>query len=68
MKRIAAVNENRCVACGVCMRACPRGALSIWRGCYAQVDEAKCVGCGLCAKACPAGCIALEEARKEAQA
>ena len=68
MKKTAVVDRSRCVACGVCVRACPRGALSIWRGCYAQADEAKCVGCGLCAKACPAGSIMLESVRKEAQA
>ena len=43
------------------MKACPKGAISIYRGCYAMVEEAKCVGCGLCAKACPAGCIAVKE-------
>ena len=64
MKKRTVVDQGRCVACGVCVRACPRGALSVWRGCYAQADEAKCVGCGLCAKACPAGCIALEQAQE----
>ena len=71
MRKIAVVDQNRCVACGVCMRACPRGALSVWRGCYAQADGAKCVGCGLCEKNCPAGCIVMEhtaeDARKEAR-
>ena len=67
MKKIAVVNQGRCVACGVCVRVCPRGALCVWRGCYAQVDTAKCVGCGLCAKACPAGCIALEHAAENIQ-
>ena len=61
MKRIAVVDQTICVACGACVKACPRGAIAVWRGCYAQVDGAKCVGCGLCAKACPAGCIAVAE-------
>ena len=72
MKKIAVVDQNRCVACGACMSVCPRAAISVWRGCYAQVDQERCVGCGLCAKTCPAGCIALEQtaadARKEARA
>ena len=61
MRKIAVVDRNVCVACGVCMKNCPRGAISIYRGCYATMDGDRCVGCGLCAKACPAGCIAIKE-------
>ena len=61
MKKLAFIDKNICVACGVCMKACPKGAISIYRGCYAAANEAKCVGCGLCAKACPAGCIMVKE-------
>ena len=61
MKKLAVVDSRVCVACGVCMKSCPRGAISIYRGCHAVVDGEKCVGCGLCAKACPAGCIDLKE-------
>ena len=60
MKKISVIDRSICVACGVCVKTCPKGALSIHRGCYAQVDE-KCVGCGLCAKECPAGCITVKE-------
>ena len=65
MKKLAAPDRLVCVACGVCMKACPKAAISIYRGCYAVADAAKCVGCGLCAKACPAGCIETKE-RSEA--
>ena len=61
MKKIAVVDRKVCVACGVCLNTCPKGAISIYRGCFAQVEGAKCVGCGLCAKACPAGCITVKE-------
>ena len=61
MKKMAAIDHKVCVACGVCMKACPRDAISIHRGCYAVVDEEKCVGCGLCGMHCPAGCICQEE-------
>lgn len=60
-KKTAAVDQARCVACGACVKACPRGAISVYRGCWAQVDEALCVGCGRCAKTCPAGCISKKE-------
>lgn len=61
MKRFAVVDKEICVACGVCVKTCPRGVVSIYRGCHAVVEENKCVGCGLCAKACPAGCIEGKE-------
>ena len=65
MKKLAVVDRKVCVACGVCMKTCPKVAISIYKGCYALVDETKCIGCGLCAKACPAGCM---ETRKRSEA
>lgn len=61
MKKIAVVDQSVCVACGVCVKTCPKEAISIWKGCYAEVNEEKCVGCGLCGKACPAGCMSTKE-------
>ena len=61
MKKLAVVDKSVCVACGACVKACPKGAVSVWRGCYAQAEEAKCVGCYLCAKTCPAGCIEIKQ-------
>ena len=66
MKKLAVPDRKICVACGVCMNACLKGAISIYKGCYAVTDEAKCVGCGLCARACPAGCMEIRE-RSEAK-
>lgn len=66
MKRKASVDRNICVACGACVKVCPRKAISVWKGCYAQVAEDLCVGCGLCAKTCPASCIGMKE-RSEAK-
>ena len=61
MKKLAFADKRICVACGVCMKTCPKAAISIYRGCHAVVDADQCVGCGLCAKACPAGCITVKE-------
>ena len=66
MKKLAFVDHKICVACGACMKACPKDAISIYRGCYAAADKAKCVGCGLCSRTCPAGCITIKE-RSEAE-
>ena len=61
MKKLAVVDRGVCVACGACTKVCPRGAISVYRGCYAAVEESRCVGCGLCGKTCPASCIAIQE-------
>ena len=58
-KRVARVNEARCVACGACEAECPREAIQVQWGCFAQVDGTRCVGCGICARTCPAGCISI---------
>lgn len=65
MKKYAVVDEKNCVACGTCVKQCPKNAIKIWRGCYAAVNENECVGCGRCAGVCPVGCI--EIVRKEAE-
>lgn len=65
MKKLAFPDKTVCVACGACMKVCPREAIKIHLGCYATVDNSKCIGCSLCAKTCPAGCIAVKE-RSEA--
>ena len=56
-KRFAIVNKKQCVACGSCMKACPRKVIDVPQGIFAEVKLEKCVGCGLCAKACPASVI-----------
>ena len=59
-KRKAIVNIRECVACGCCIKICPRGAISIPKGIYAEIDKSLCIGCGKCAKECPASIISLE--------
>lgn len=60
LKRYAAVMQKQCVACGCCVKVCPRGAIQIRNGMYAIVDKTKCIGCSLCMKACPASVIQME--------
>lgn len=62
-KRVAEFNPLICVACGACVKECPRGAISIYKGCYAVNNHELCVGCGKCAKLCPSGCIIIIERR-----
>ncbi len=57
-KKYASIGRN-CVACGCCVKVCPIGAVSIWKGVVANVDTLRCVGCGKCASECPAGVIKI---------
>lgn len=60
-KRRKAFIDKACVACGCCLKVCPKQALEIWKGITAKVDLEKCVGCGKCAKECPASVISIQE-------
>ena len=58
--RVSRIGKE-CVACGCCVRVCPKEAIQIPWGISARVDEEKCVGCGKCAKVCPAAVINMVE-------
>lgn len=58
-KKYAYVGKD-CVACGCCVKVCPKDAISVWRGVTAKVDDTRCVGCGKCEKECPASAIILK--------
>ncbi|NLM73958.1 MAG: 4Fe-4S binding protein [Clostridiaceae bacterium] len=60
-KRIASISGHECVACGCCVKVCPRNAITIRKGIHAVVDSSKCTGCGSCVRECPASVIALSE-------
>ena len=44
--------EDACISCGVCIKACRAGALSMVDG-KVVCDESKCNKCGRCVKSCP---------------
>ncbi|HEX75871.1 MAG TPA: 4Fe-4S binding protein, partial [Dehalococcoidia bacterium] len=54
----AAINEQLCSGCKICLDLCPFHAISFdeAKG-VCQVNEALCKGCGTCAAACPSGAI-----------
>ncbi len=65
MKRKAIIDTNLCVACGSCIKVCPKAAISVPHGANAVINEMLCVGCGKCAKECPASVITLRERDNE---
>jgi pyruvate formate lyase activating enzyme len=48
---------DRCLACGECLAACPRTAISLGR--LGRIDRARCEACGHCAVACPSSALAV---------
>lgn len=59
MKKTALINRPICVACGACVKVCPRDTIFVYKGMFAEVADDKCVGCGMCQKTCPAGAIRI---------
>lgn len=60
IRKKAVVSIHECVACGCCLKVCPRHAISIPAGIHSVINQELCVGCGKCAKECPASVISLE--------
>jgi len=65
-----AYRKDRCQGCGLCVRSCPRGALSLDEGDGGEGvrrEPALCAACGTCARVCPneamekVGCEATAE-------
>lgn len=65
----ARVNEQTCVACGLCVEVCPYEAIQLadkkvpYHGLIsvAQVDPSHCMACGLCGAVCRSTSIGLED-------
>lgn len=69
------VNPDKCVSCGMCVKACPKAIIElqtlkarVWVPCSTKdpgktvkaVCEVGCIGCKMCVKACPADVVTLE--------
>lgn len=50
------IDESLCVGCGVCVQACPTGAMRMVNG-VAQVEQSLCRECEVCMQACPHGAV-----------
>lgn len=60
IRKKALVDEKHCVACGCCVKVCPKSAIEIYKGMYAVVNQQLCIGCTKCQKTCPASVIEME--------
>lgn len=62
--RIAKINEDLCIGCVKCIRACPVDAIVGAAKLMHVVIEDYCTGCELCIAPCPVDCIDLVEPPK----
>lgn len=55
-KDVREICKHGCLACGMCVRTCEAGAISMVEN-LPVIDYSKCTGCGKCSEKCPVKCI-----------
>jgi Pyruvate/2-oxoacid:ferredoxin oxidoreductase delta subunit len=66
------MDYSLCMACGMCVQACPLDCISlikndidVYKKAYPVLTSIQtCTGCGICMKACPVDAIQLQEVKK----
>ena len=59
-KYLAVIDEDRCIGCTLCIKACPFDAIIGASKHLHSVINQFCTGCKLCIPPCPVDCISLE--------
>lgn len=58
-RTLASIDENWCIGCTLCIKACPTDAILGANKLMHTVIAAHCTGCELCVPVCPVDCIEL---------
>jgi electron transport complex protein RnfB len=58
-RQLAIIDENWCIGCTLCIKACPVDCIVGASKLMHTVVESQCTGCELCIPACPVDCIAM---------
>jgi Fe-S-cluster-containing hydrogenase component 2 len=57
------VNQDLCVACGICVDDCPVGAITQNENQKAFINENECIRCGKCHEVCPEDAVRHDSER-----
>lgn len=60
VRAVAIIDENWCIGCTLCIKACPVDAIVGANKTMHTILEADCTGCELCVPVCPVDCIAMQ--------
>ena len=61
VRKIIHIDEDKCIGCGLCAKACHEGAIDMVDGKAKLFREHFCDGLGDCLPECPTGAITFEE-------
>ncbi len=65
--QVAVINEESCIGCVKCIKACPVDAIiGAARQMHTVIEQA-CTGCELCLPPCPVNCISLVQYNRYAK-
>ena len=58
-RQVAFIDENNCIGCTACLKACPTDAILGSNKMMHTILSVYCTGCELCVPVCPVDCIAM---------